>query len=71
MPLYKVRLICFFLAGFFVGSCAAAFVFGLLFFYAAAGNITISWLSNRTLVGGITNVVGLLCGVICTRRCSK
>ncbi|HEX8236346.1 MAG TPA: hypothetical protein VF600_10345 [Abditibacteriaceae bacterium] len=62
MLLCKTRSIGLFIAGFLAGSCAIAFLFGLLFFAAGSGGITAPWLANATLVRGITNVAGLLCG---------
>jgi hypothetical protein len=62
MLLYKSKPVGLFLVGFLAGSCAVASLFGFLFFAAGAGSITAPWLANITLVRGITNVAGLLCG---------
>ena len=62
MLLYKSKPVGLFIVGFLAGSCAAALLFGLSFFAAVAGSITTPWLANVTLVRGITNVAGLLCG---------
>ncbi len=69
--LLHIKPVGLFLVGFLVGSCAVAFVVGCLFFAVGTGSITVPWLSNRVLVNGITQTVGLLCGFVMARRYSK
>jgi hypothetical protein len=71
MLLYKAMPLGLFLVGFLAGSCAAAFLLGLLFFAAGAGGIAVPWLANAALVRGVTNVVGLLCGSALTWHYSR